>query len=339
MNAALAKFPHWTSGDVVLFNADCLDVLPMLEPGSVDAVVTDPPFGVRADDWDNMNSFEFARFSFSWLSLAARLSDSLVSFYASGTEFGEWCKYLYPRVRQLIWDKPIGSQYAGSSESRMWFAFEPIAHCYPKPRGVLSGKEFAKPKDRRVAELIKAAREVAGLSRGAVDAAVRGKKTGLCYRWEEAACLPTVEQVAALEKLIPINGEFHEALKTACESRNETIAEMTQVLRDQGEGADRRDVFSHRTVTNGEHPCEKPVELLEDILGATTDAGQKIIDPFMGSGTTGVACVRTGRRFIGIEKEEKYFAIACRRIEDEIGRHPLFEPPPVVQRSLLGESV
>ena len=58
----------------------------------------------------------------------------------------------------------------------------------------------------------------------------------------------------------------------------------------------------------------------------------------MGSGTTGVACVRTGRRFIGIEKEPKYFEIAVRRIEAELNRAPLFEPAPVIQRLLLEAS-
>jgi len=58
-----------------------------------------------------------------------------------------------------------------------------------------------------------------------------------------------------------------------------------------------------------------------------------IADPFMGSGTTGVACVRTGRRFIGIEKEPKYFEIAVRRIEAELNRAPLWEEKPKIQRS------
>jgi site-specific DNA-methyltransferase (adenine-specific) len=63
-----------------------------------------------------------------------------------------------------------------------------------------------------------------------------------------------------------------------------------------------------------------------------------ILDPFMGSGTTGVACIRTGRRFIGIEKEPKYFEIAVKRIEAELQRHTLFEEPPkIVQRSLIDE--
>ena len=62
---------------------------------------------------------------------------------------------------------------------------------------------------------------------------------------------------------------------------------------------------------------------------------QTILDPFMGSGTTGVACVRTGRRFIGIEKEPKYFAIAVKRIEAELNRFPLLEPETVAKQREL----
>jgi site-specific DNA-methyltransferase (adenine-specific) len=64
-----------------------------------------------------------------------------------------------------------------------------------------------------------------------------------------------------------------------------------------------------------EHPTQKPVAIMAWTLGYFPDA-QTILDPFMGSGTTGVACANLGRAFIGIEREPKYFDIACRRIED-----------------------
>lgn len=63
------------------------------------------------------------------------------------------------------------------------------------------------------------------------------------------------------------------------------------------------------------HPTQKPVEVMRWCLSHIPDA-KVICDPFMGSGTTGVACARDGRRFIGIERERKYFDIACRRIEE-----------------------
>lgn len=75
------------------------------------------------------------------------------------------------------------------------------------------------------------------------------------------------------------------------------------------------------------HPTQKPVEVMRWCLGFLPDA-RTILDPFMGSGTTGVACVQLGRRFIGIEIDQSYFDIACRRIADELKRPrlPLAEP-------------
>lgn len=73
----------------------------------------------------------------------------------------------------------------------------------------------------------------------------------------------------------------------------------------------RKSVLSYRK----EHPTQKPIELMKWCI---EQAGipQTILDPFMGSGTTGVAAVQMGRKFIGIEREPKYFDIACKRIED-----------------------
>jgi site-specific DNA-methyltransferase (adenine-specific) len=69
------------------------------------------------------------------------------------------------------------------------------------------------------------------------------------------------------------------------------------------------------------HPSQKPVELMVWCVGMTVGM---VLDPFMGSGTTGVACHRLGRRFIGIEIEPRYFDIACRRIEQAQRQRDLF---------------
>ena len=70
------------------------------------------------------------------------------------------------------------------------------------------------------------------------------------------------------------------------------------------------------------HFCEKPVALMIYLVGKLQE--QTILDPFMGSGTTGVACMNLGRKFIGIEIEQKYFDIACERIEQAQKQQRLF---------------
>jgi site-specific DNA-methyltransferase (adenine-specific) len=91
--------------------------------------------------------------------------------------------------------------------------------------------------------------------------------------------------------------------------------------------------------TNAEragHPTQKPLAVMRWSLGFLPEA-QTILDPFMGSGTTGVACVQLGRKFIGIELDPGYFDIACRRISDELKRPrlDLGEPTPPPKQEAL----
>lgn len=70
------------------------------------------------------------------------------------------------------------------------------------------------------------------------------------------------------------------------------------------------------------HPTQKPVALMEYLIRTYTNEGETVLDNAMGSGTTGVACANTGRRFIGIERDETYFAIAKKRIDDALASSP-----------------
>jgi len=66
------------------------------------------------------------------------------------------------------------------------------------------------------------------------------------------------------------------------------------------------------------HPSQKPIHLIKELVEYTSKPNNIIADPFMGSGTTGVACITTNRQFIGIEINQKYFDISCKRIEEAI---------------------
>lgn len=72
------------------------------------------------------------------------------------------------------------------------------------------------------------------------------------------------------------------------------------------------------------HPTEKPVKLMDTLVFDFTNTGDVVLDPFMGSGTTGVSCVKAGRRFIGIEMDEKHFDVACKRIEEAYNQPDMF---------------
>lgn len=73
------------------------------------------------------------------------------------------------------------------------------------------------------------------------------------------------------------------------------------------------------------HPTIKPLELVERHIKHSTQPGDTVLDCFMGSGTTGVACRNTGRNFIGMEIDDKYYAIAERRIKEQVKQESLWE--------------
>lgn len=95
-----------------------------------------------------------------------------------------------------------------------------------------------------------------------------------------------------------MGGDFADG-ELAWTTRDKALREFTKCPKGQG----------------AEHPTQKPVALMEWCINFFPKA-RSILDPFMGSGTTGVACIHLQRDFIGIEREPKYFDIACRRIDD-----------------------
>lgn len=101
-------------------------------------------------------------------------------------------------------------------------------------------------------------------------------------------------------------------------------------------GGGKRGVYTHcvNTGRQGEHPTEKPIPLMRDLVADFTQPGQTICDPFMGSGTTGVACVQLGRSFIGIEQNERWFDLACSRIAEAHRQPRLFDEPVAKPRQL-----
>ena len=98
----------------------------------------------------------------------------------------------------------------------------------------------------------------------------------------------------------------------------------------------KRDLTNNAITKDRAHPTQKPVSLMLWCLEFFPKA-QTILDPFMGSGTTGVAAIQLGRKFIGIEREPKYFDIACQRIEQAVAQGQLFAPeqPKQIQEAMF----
>ena len=204
--------PDWQTddGSIRLYRADCLELLPELEAGSVDAVVTDPPYGIKVQN-----------------------------------NYGVGNRRDKTKDATVTWDnKP----------------------CAP--------------------ELLKS------IGRAAKVRIVWGANYFNCFDkggaivWDKLQPLPDSSQC-----------------EIASVSGYRKVFKYTQ----------RWTNFVNTKETD--HPTEKPVALFEWIMDRFTESGDAVLDPFMGSGTTGVACVKTGRKFIGIEIDPGYFEIAVKRIK------------------------
>lgn len=106
-------------------------------------------------------------------------------------------------------------------------------------------------------------------------------------------------------------------------------------------GGGRHGVFTHTVDSGGlahkraGHPTEKPVPLMTELVSLFTDPGDLVLDPYAGSGTTGVACMRLGRRFAGAERDDRYHALAKERLDAEASGISL-QASRAGQRSLFG---
>ena len=215
--------PAYQSENVTLYLGDCLDILPTLEAGSVDAVITDPPYGVTYQS--NMG-----------------VGSGTIPITNDGTRLS---LRLYRKIVPLLKATHI-----------LWFT---RWDAWPDVWEIL-GQNFP----------------------------VRGLLV-----WEKGS---------------PGMGD----LKHWGPSYELIASVGSGYLRGKRDGS----VIKYNTVppANRNHPTEKPIELLAYLIEKITDPGDLILDPFMGSGTTGVAAVQLGRRFIGVEIDPTYFAIAARRI-------------------------
>lgn len=200
------------SDDVTLYLGDCLDILPTLETGSVDAVITDPPYGIGIN---KSNRLSVSR------GFGGQTWDDEPLY-----QHIEYLFYTYGDLPMAIW----GGNY--------------YAHLLPPSRGWL----------------------------------IWDKRTGA--------------------------NSFAD-----CELAWTNIDSVVKMYTVPLVGANAKDTQERY------HPTQKPITLMKWILEKYTSCGSTILDPFMGSGTTGVAAVQLGRKFIGIEIDETYYEIAKKRIQ------------------------
>lgn len=290
-------------------HGDCLDVMPTLDPGSVDLIVCDPPYGTMKgaslDTWDAATTqWDVAiapEVLFAACERVLRVNGALVLFaqepYTSRliTQAHNNLPFSY----RMVWEKehfgnPLQAKNAPTSY------FEDVLVFFKKYE--LSLNHPMREYSRRVKAFTRAT---------AVQVERRLGHRGADHFLGCDAIqfsLPTrstYEQLTVAYNLTTMPGFL-------------TYDEMALPQRVFNLPPGKRhkpNILKYARDREKYHPTQKPVALLEDLIQTYSNPGDTVLDFTMGSGSTGVACMNAGRRFIGIEKEQRYFDIAVARIE------------------------
>lgn len=243
---------------ITLYKGDCLEKMKEIESGSIDLILTDPPYGTTACKWDSVIPFEPM---WEQLNRIIKPNGAIVLFgsepFSSALRMSNIKNYKY----DWVWDKKKGG-------SPLLSKIQPI----------------------RVTE----------------DVAVFGKGK-LTYN--------------------PIMTEREKPKRRG--GNTGKVSETT------GNSFTEDKIYTHKypkniiEVSNANqrgkvHPTQKPVALMEYLIRTYTNENETVLDFTMGSGSTGVACVNTNRKFIGIELDDEYFKIAEKRIKNVASQTRLF---------------
>ena len=329
-----------------LWHGDCLELMKDIPDGSVDLVLADPPYGTMKnaalDGWKNQTTewdtaIEPVKI-FEQISRVLRQNGKAILFsqepYTSRLITSAIPSL--PFAYRAMWYKNVHAN-ALLAKSAMVSRYEDIciftkphdAECTNELRdyfkkvldfiGAKSCKEINARLGHRKAEHCFYVTE----GKSAVKDAIGGKAdhTTRIGSSQFALCTEqTYNEIVSVFGIDKMDGflPYYELARL-----NEKYTATFNLWRG---GKSKSNVLEYKKDNGGYHPMQKPVALLEDLIQTYSNDGNTVLDFTMGSGSTGVACVNTGRRFIGIELDEGYFNIAKKRIEEAVNDLPLYAP-------------
>ena len=311
--------PYYEDDWVTLYHGDCLEVLPSLDVAA-GCLMTDPPyFKVKQDEWDNQwnKAHEFLSWMGAFLDMAKpKLApNASVWVFASPAMTSSVERVVSERFRVLNsvrWVKEAGwHQKAELASLRSFLTpWEGVifAEQYDDEYGD-AAKALHREVFAPIGRYLQTEWERAGWKAGQLGVAL-GYDSALPTRWAEGSSLPTADAYIRARKLL--NSDGTEYLRREYEDLRRPFAVTRR--------ANSTDVWTYPTVppAPGKHPCEKPEQMLADMVTISTRPNDLVLDPFSGSGTTLVAAKAEGRRAIGVELEERYCEIAARRLAQDV---------------------
>jgi site-specific DNA-methyltransferase (adenine-specific) len=301
-----------------LLLGDCLELMKQLPDESVDAVVTDPPYGILTGHKIETD-VDIPRF-FRECQRVLKPNSFLVYFGMQPT-LTFWnieAFKLFRYKNEIIWYKRHSSFSIGANDMRRYI--ENIMVC------IKGSKKFNEVR-RPYMDVKESLSDLIGIG---------GLKADINYLTQAFKDRMTYENAIAYLDATANGGDMKRFYTQTAGNRNDKVHTRTKkekkvilkVINNLTNGYSPQNIVSftphnkqrHDSTGQGlgdhniKHPAVKPVQLLNYLLDLTTQEGDLVLDPFMGSGTTGVACQELGRRFIGMELHEEYFNIAKQRI-------------------------
>lgn len=305
--------PCWASddGNVQLWNADCLDVLPLL---SADCIVSSPPYGVG-------KNYETGG-RLGWLALMSGFFSTVGTDVIVLNLADVRCHTdaMLPAVRSDVVSRKngvtaqdiISAAIAGKGNTKKEIAAALSCSEQTIDRRLLGNNARGKKAEGQTRIFLSGA--------AASDlAAIAGYYLHDSRVWVKDPCWQTCQYHSLSDRAVD---EFEHILVFR-KAGTVPMFDRARLERDEWAKWGSRAVWNIPSVrANDDHPAKFPDELASRMV--TLWGGDVVCDPFMGSGTTGIACIRSGRKFIGIEKDAKYFEIAKERIRKELQVGRLF---------------
>ena len=327
---------------IELWHGDCLELMKNIPDGSVDLVLTDPPYGTmkgaELDGWKNQTTewdtaIEPVKI-FEQISRVLRQNGKAILFsqepYTSRLITSAIPSL--PFAYRAMWYKNVHAN-ALLAKSAMVSRYEDIcifskphdAECTNELRdyfkkvldfiGAKSCKEINARLGHRKAEHCFYVTE----GKRAVKDAIGGKAdhTARIGSSQFALCTEqTYNEIVSVFGIDKMEGFLSYAELARLNEKYTATFNLWQG------GKSKSNVLEYKKDNDGYHPTQKPVALLEDLIQTYSNDGDTVLDFTAGSGSTGVACVKTNRHFIGIELDDGYFNIAKKRIEEAVNDLP-----------------
>ena len=321
--------------DIELINDDAVEVLKHMKDKSVDLILIDPPYNIGKASWDKIDNYiGWLGGIFEELSRVLKDNGSFYFFHNDFLQIVELQNYINKHTdfifkRLIVWNKKFkGSKLEGYLQGHLEVKQlrnykQMVEYCLFYTKQDATGLETIMldvNNFKNLRDYFKDLQEWLGLKLSETNKILGNRRAEHTFyhsstQWD----LCTEETYKALEEQFKIRVwsgyRTYEDLRQEYEGLRQGYESLRYTFNNQ---KTHHSVWNYNVAEKQGHITPKPVDLLENILKHSSNKGDLVLDCFMGSGSTGVACKNLGRKFIGIELDEDYFKIAKDRIEGVI---------------------